>query len=64
MGVDEEDVVDACMSAVEVFVDDDEDDDGIGDDVDGEDVDVAAVADAKGAGPAVGGGLVADGMHS
>jgi hypothetical protein len=62
MGVDEEDVVDAFMSAVEVFVDDGGDDDGFGDD--DEDVDVVAVADAKGAGPAVGGGLVADGMHS
>ena len=62
MSVDEEDVVDACMSAVEVFGDDGVDDDGFGDD--DEEVDGAAVADAKGAGPAVGGGLVADGMHS
>jgi len=62
MSVDEEDVVDVCMSAVEVFGDDGVDDDGFGDD--DEEVDGAAVADAKGAGPAVGGGLVADGMHS
>lgn len=62
MGLDEEEVVDGCMSAVEVFGDDDEDDDD--DDVEDKDVEYAAVADAKGAGPAVGGGLVADGMHS
>jgi hypothetical protein len=69
MGVDEENVVGAGISAVELFgsgdgdVDEEEDAD-VDDDVDDEDVDGAAVADAKGAGSAVGGGLVADGMHS
>jgi len=73
MGVDEENVVGAGISAVEVLgsgdgdVDEEEDDEDevadVDDDVDDDAAD-AAVADAKGAGSAVGGGLVADGMHS
>ena len=61
----EENVVVAGISAVELFGSGDGDDDvaGVDDDVD-DDAAGAAVADAEGAGSAVGGGLVADGMHS
>ena len=65
MGVGEENVVVAGISAVEVFGSGDGDDDvfDVAGDVD-DDAAGAAVADAEGAGSAVGGRLVADGMHS
>jgi len=63
MGVDEGNVVGAGISAVELFGSGDVDDVDVDDDVD-DDAAGAAVADAEGAGSAVGGGLVADGMHS